>query len=122
MFDDPGASFSIDIDDGEGRIADPANLADRKGIHNRFSALANISEALGIFQRHGRGEIGQDRGLHSAAQAVGKDGDEPAFFLDAAREKYVARSRLSMFGLLAVANVDNAVASLLRREEIWEAR
>ena len=106
MFDDSCLAAPGHVDDCERGIADFADTADGKGVHDDLCRFANVHCAGGELKRHGRGHRGQHTGFHAASQPVGEHGNDAALFFHFFGKEHIARDQLAVLGTLTVIDFD----------------
>ncbi|MPN41405.1 hypothetical protein SDC9_188951 [bioreactor metagenome] len=113
-FDHPRLPADLEVEHGEGRVTDPAHFADRERVHDDFGRLQHIHVGADEVQRHRGGHRGEQIGLDSAAEAVGKSGEVTVFRLQPFEQDVVSADVLPVVDQLAALHFDKYIVRHFR--------
>ncbi len=91
---------------GKSRVADLAHLTDGQRVHDDFGRFHQIAFRRDEFQDHRRRHVRQNIGFDSAAQSVGQNGDQAAFFGIALRYEKIPVCILIVLFLLRTTDIN----------------
>jgi len=107
--DRPGFSAGLEVEHGEGRVADFADFTHRQRVHDDFGRLEHVHVRADEFERHCGGHRSEQIGFDAAAEAVGEDGEMPALRLQPLEEEVVSADVLPVVDQLAAFHFDKHI-------------